>query len=241
MREPAGSDRFLTTHWSVVLAAGAEASARKRDALSALCETYWYPLYAYARRRGTPPEQAQDLVQGFLCKLLETDRLGAADPERGRFRSFLLTAFANHSANEWAKGQAQKRGGGRRVFSFTGGDPEARLRLEPAHSATPERLYTRDWALTVLDRVLDQLGQTYAQKGQEAFFAVGKDLLAGQAKVGEHAAALGMTANAFRVGRHRRRKRYREALRAEVAQTLAEGQDVEEELGELLAALAAPG
>jgi RNA polymerase sigma factor (sigma-70 family) len=235
------SPRFLTTHWSVVIAAGATASPEKSEALEKLFATYWYPLYAYARRRGNAPELSQDLVQGFLCRMLETGGLGAADPQRGRFRSFLLTSFRNFTTNAAARESALKRGGGKRIFSFEGSDPESRLRIEPSHGATPERLYARDWALTVLDQVLQRLALEFARKGQDRFFSVGKDLLAGADPgtiYAEQAEALGMTGNAFRVALHRLRRRYRDALREEVAQTLSSGSDVEDELQELLAALA---
>lgn len=241
MTAPEGSPRFPVTHWSVVVRAGGGESPEKKAALEALCQTYWYPLYAFARREGTSPEAAQDLVQGFLCRMLETGSLGAADPERGRFRSFLLTSFRNYGRNLAAKERALKRGGGKQLFSLEGDDPEGRLSNEPTHEATPEKLFTRDWALTLLRTVMDKLRADYAAKGQERLFAAAEPLLSGADASGtpsEQAEALGISANAFRVALHRLRKRYRDALYQEVAQTVSFGKDVEAELQELLAALA---
>lgn len=226
---------FLTTRWSVVLSAGDPAAPQSRAALETLCETYWYPLYAYARRGGRDADAAQDAVQGFFAHLLEKGALGRADPERGRFRAFLLASFRNHASHEAARGRAAKRGGGRVVLSL---DPEERFRLEPAHAATPERLFDRDWAVAVLDAVMARLRASYREKGKEAWFDALKGCLVGDGSYAGLAERLGTADGALRVAVHRLRARYREELRAVIADTLAEGEDPADEMRALFAALA---
>src|SRR5689334_3578966 len=165
--------RFATTRWSVVLAAGGPASEPARGALAVLCRTYWYPLYAYVRRRGHAPDEAQDLTQSFFLHLLEKHAIGLADPDRGRFRSFMLTALKNFLANEWDRSSAQKRGGGQATLSLDADfdSAERRYGREPrADALTPERLYDRRWALTLLDTVLAELRDHYAATGRSALF-----------------------------------------------------------------------
>ncbi|MGE0706949.1 MAG: RNA polymerase sigma factor [Planctomycetota bacterium] len=238
------SPRFVTTRWSQVLAAQGGDEARARAALEELCRSYWYPLYAYGRRRGLEARAAEDAVQGFFAELLEKDRLALVDRERGRFRGFLVTAFQRYLGHEREKAAAQKRGGGARVLSLDDGDPEARYAREPAHEATPERAFERAWALAVLERALRGLRAAYEERGQATLFEEAKAYLIGEAEapMAEAAARLGLREGAFRVAVHRLRRRYRAAVRAEVAQTLPAGAleagEDEVELRELAAALA---
>ena len=230
------SPRFATTHWSVVLAAGGEGGDGRR-ALESLCQTYWYPLYAYARRSGRGATEAEDSVQGFFAALLARGGVAAADPERGRFRSYLLTAFRNHMRDEAAAARAKKRGGGVRPISLDV-EPEVRFALEPAHEETPERVFLRAWAHTVLGAVLERLRVSYAKRGQEELFVALQGALTGQGDHADRAEELGMTSGAVRVAVHRMRSRYRAALIDEVAQTLAPGEAPEDEVQALIAALA---
>ena len=231
---------FATTHWSVVLTAGQDESPEAAQALAALCETYWYPLYAYVRRRGYGAEDARDLTQGFFAALLEKDYVRDADRERGRFRSFLLVALKRFLSKEWAKEHAQKRGGSRKTLSLDVSDGESRYAHEPSHDWTPERVYERRWALTLLDQVMARLRQRYADDGKGELFDRLKVFLTGGSGAPSHrelAAELGMTPGAVKVAVHRLRRRYRELLRAEVAETVADPKDVRDELQLLLAAL----
>src|SRR5271155_2907054 len=168
-QEPAhsGSRQFATTRWSLVLAAGQRSSPQSSAALATLCENYWYPLYAYVRRRGHDSDEAQDLTQAFFTRLLEKNDLAAADPERGRFRSFLLASLKHFLANEWDRARAEKRGGGRSVLSIDFGTAEERYRAEPSHELTPEKIFERRWALTVLDHALKRLRTEFAGGGRE--------------------------------------------------------------------------
>ena len=157
--------RFATTRWSMVLAAGAGPSERADRALSELCAGYWHPLYAYVRRRGYDPDDACDLTQAFFARLIEQRRLAAADPVRGRFRSFLLTAMKNFLASEWRRQAAAKRGGGAEVVSIDAADAEDRHRIEPADNRTPEADYQRRWALALIERAVDDVRRAYAGGG----------------------------------------------------------------------------
>ena len=238
---PANSQqaRFETTHWSIVLEAGHRSSPGSARALEILCETYWYPLYAFARRRGWSAEDAEELTQAFVGSLLEKDFLRKADPERGRFRSYLLTLLKRFLASEAERRGALKRGGGFKHLSLDLSDGESRYCLEPADTWTPEKLYQRRWALTVLDRAMERLRVEYAGNGKEGLFDECQAHLTGSTEKGYGAAAerTGMTDGAFRVAMHRFRERYRQALTQEVAQTLSSVQDVESELRYLRSAL----
>ena len=219
-----------------MLAAGAGAA----PALEEICRAYWYPLYAYARRHGRQPEDAKDLVQGFYARLLERNLLGAADPERGRFRSFMLTCFGNYMLNELEKASALKRGGERVALSLDHDDPEVRFALEPSHGATPERIFERDWALALLAGVLARLRAGYRERGRENRFDALKEYLTQPGRgssYAETARRLEMTEGALKVAVHRLRQRYRAALRAEVANTVSDSSEVEEELAALFRAL----
>ncbi|MGO8697454.1 MAG: RNA polymerase sigma factor [Limisphaerales bacterium] len=231
---------FVTTHWSVVLAAGHGDATRSCDALSHLCQTYWYPLYAYARRRGCPPQDAQDMTQEFFARLLEGNWLAKADRQRGRFRSFLLSAMKHFMANEWNKARAQKRGGGQPILSLNDDSAEHRYRLEPAEKATPESLYERGWALTLLEGVLARLEEEYRLEGKQAWWESMRPALASDREsiaYQEMAQSLGITETAARVAVHRLRQRYRQLIRAEVAGTVAPPEEVDEEMRHLFQVL----
>jgi RNA polymerase sigma factor (sigma-70 family) len=235
---------FVTTHWSVVVAAAGADTTHAQAALERLCRTYWYPLYAYARRRGHSVEDAQDLTQAFFARLLERHWVGDADRERGRFRTFLLTAMSRFMADEWDKARAQKRGGGVSHIPLQLGNAETRYGCEPADGHTPEQDFERRWALTVLDTVLQRLRAEYEREGKgELFAALNSTLVGGRESqpYAELAAPLGLSVGAVKVAVHRLRKRYRHLLRAEIAQTVAADEDVDEELHHFFAALATPG
>jgi RNA polymerase sigma factor (sigma-70 family) len=233
--------RFVTTHWSIVLAAGDASASDAGQALQTLSEYYWYPLYAFARRRGASAEDAADLTQEFFARLIEGEFLSTADPQKGRFRTFLLTIFQRFLASEYQKGQAARRGGGRRVFSIDAADGERRYAMEPMDVATPEMLYERRWAMTLLQRVLQRLEEEYRCKGKAELFEHCRERLAGTGTDGssyaETAARLRMSEVAVRVAVHRMRERYRQLVREEVAGTVDAYRDVEEELQALRMAI----
>lgn len=236
----AGSPIFVTTHWSVVLAAGRNDTTRARDALARLCQTYWHPLYAYVRRLGNSPPDAQDLTQEFFARLLAKNYLAEADESRGRFRSFLLAALKHFLANEWHKARAQKRGGGQIPISIDFGTAETSFHHEPADTLTPEKIYERRWALTLLEQVLQRLRQEYARTGREQLFEQLKPTLTEASRAvryAEIAVRLNLSEGAVKVAVHRLRLRYREVLRAEIADTVASPGEVEDELRNLFAAL----
>jgi RNA polymerase sigma factor (sigma-70 family) len=230
---------FATTRWSLVRAAGAEDSAA-RHALETLCAAYWYPLYAYVRRRGHQPAQAQDLTQAFFAQLLEGNVFAVANEERGRFRSFLLKSLTNFLAGERRREAAQKRGGGLHIHSIDFAAGEDRYRHEPADTATPERLFERRWALTLLEQTLARLRGEHETTGRAALFAALEPHLHGRdsGAYAEIAARLHTSEGAVKVAAHRLRRRYREILREEIAETVAAAEDVDEELRELLRTLA---
>ena len=236
MRQPA----FVTTHWSVVLTAGHSDTTRAREALGRLCQTYWYPLYAYVRGRGHSSHDAQDLTQEFFAQFLERQAVAAANPERGRFRSFILTAMNHFLISEWTKARAQKRGGGQQVISMDLEAAEERLHLEPADQATPDKIFEKQWALTLLNEVLNRLEEEYRREGKDKLFAALKETLMGTREsqpYEELAATLGMNAGAVKVAVHRIRKRYRELIRDEIANTLDPAQDIDQEMRHLFSAL----
>jgi RNA polymerase sigma-70 factor (ECF subfamily) len=234
-----GSSEFPTTRWTLVAAAGDPHRKEARSALVSLCENYWYPLYAYLRRRGYPAEQAQDLTQDFFTRLLEGRYLDRATPEKGRFRSFLLSSLKFFAADEEDRQRAHKRGGGLVVpLEFPGG--EGRYQREPAHDETPERLFERQWALSVLDRVAERLRNEFVQHGRPEHFERLKVFLLGRSD-GPYATLareMNTSEGALKVAIHRLRKRYKELFRQEIADTVADPGDVESELRYLAAALA---
>jgi RNA polymerase sigma-70 factor (ECF subfamily) len=234
--QPAGRG-FCTTHWSLVLAARGD-TARAQPALAALCHAYWYPLYAFVRRQGVAPHDAQDLTQEFFARLLEKEWLNAVARERGRFRSWLLAALKHFLANEWDKSRAQKRGGGLAFVSIDDTSAESRYVHEPADHTTAETLYDRRWALTLLDRVLARLREEFVVAGKAAHFEALKGTLTGdRTPYAEIAATLGTSEGAVKVAVHRLRERYRDLIRAEIAETVGSPAEVEDELRHLLAAL----
>ncbi|MCE9635654.1 MAG: sigma-70 family RNA polymerase sigma factor [Planctomycetes bacterium] len=226
--------RFATTRWSIVVAAGGSAGADAREALETLCRTYWYPLYAYARRRGANRESAEDLVQGFFAMLLERGSVAAADPQRGRFRAFLLTAFQRFNADEHDRAIALKRGGGVRVLAFDFDEGESRYCGEPSHDLTPERWFERRFALALLARTLARLEADRPGDADLLPFVGGKGDAPPYAEI---AKARGTSEGAVKVSVHRLRARYRECLRAEIRETVADDADVDDEIRHLLAVL----
>lgn len=231
---------FTTTHWSVVLRAAESQSVEADSALEHLCHTYWYPLYAYVRRQGHSVDDAQDLTQSFFARLLERKYLSLADPQRGRFRTFLLSSLKNFLITEWEKSRALKRGGGHSPFSLDERDAENRYLAEPVDGLTPERIYEKRWAVTLLEQVMTRLRQQYAADEKGALFDALKPYVWDDTMTeGYEAIAkrLNMSEGALRVTMHRLRESFRELLRAEVGCTVESPAEVDEELRHLVAAL----
>jgi len=234
--------QMATTHWSVVLAAGDLQRPDAREALSKLCESYWYPVYAYARRHTSSVHVAQDVTQEFFAHLVEKNTVAAADPARGRFRAFLLTALKNFLANEWHKERAQKRGGGRAMLSLDFPSGELRFGGAAATGSTPDKLFDREWTVTLLDDVVARLQAEYAAKGNQQLFQTLKGAIAaGEERIpfAEAARVLGMTENAVHVAAHRLRKRYRELIREEIAHTVSRPDEIDDEIRWMISTLAA--
>ena len=232
---------FATTHWSVVLAAGQSRGAQASAALEQLCRTYWYPLYAYVRRRGYGHEDAQDLTQGFLVQLLERQSFARVDRSKGRFRSFLLAGLNYFLADQRARASAQKRGGGRPILSFDAQGAEQRYRLEPVDDRSPDRLFERSWALALLDAVLARLEQEFREAGKAELFQRLRVFLVaatGQESYADVAADVSMTGEAVKKAVHRLRHRYSELFREAIAQTVADPAEVEDEMRYLYAVMA---
>jgi RNA polymerase sigma factor (sigma-70 family) len=233
--EAAAADRsaaFVTTHWSVVLAASGGAG-NAQDALARLCQLYWYPLYAYVRRRGHSAEDAQDLTQSFFARLLERNLVGMADQQKGRFRSYLLTCMNNFLANEWEKARAQKRGGGIAPVPIQLDTAETRYGCEPATQVTPEQNYERRWALTLLETVVQRLQAEYKQEGRSELFTALSPCLVGDRESQPYAALavkLDVAEGTVKSAVHRLRQRYRQILRDEIGQTVVTPAQVDEEL-----------
>jgi len=235
--EPRGTSSLRTTRWSVVLAGARAAPAERRLALEELARLYWYPLYAYARRRGHRSDEAADLTQGFFAQWLERNDVARADPARGRFRAYLRTSFEHFLANEHARRRAWKRGGGRAPLSLDAAAAETRFGGEPVEPDTPERAYERAWVRELLARALDALAAEQERIGRGALFRHLRPSLSAEddaPRFAQVAAAVGMSENAVKVAAHRLRRRFGELLRAEVAETLADPSAVEEELRSLL-------
>ena len=235
-----GAAVFATTHWSVVLAAGQSGSEQQAAALEKLCRAYWYPLYAYVRRRGHGPEDAQDLTQEFFLRLIEKNWLNGVAPEGARFRSYMLTMVKGFLANAYDRAQAAKRGGGRVIVPLNPQQAEERFSNEPATTETPEIVFERRWALAVLEEALHRLRAAAGAADKARHFEQLNPFLSREPDEGEYAgiaAQLGMSAGAVGVAVHRLRQRYRETLRATVADTLANPGQVDEELGHIFAAL----
>jgi RNA polymerase sigma-70 factor (ECF subfamily) len=231
---------FETTRWSLVLAAADGATPQADEALAALCATYWYPLYAFIRRRGHDPDRAADLTQGFFTRLLEKEDLRSVDPSKGRFRAFLLAACKHFLANEHDRQTAQKRGSGRCPVSIDRRDAEGRYLAEPAHDLTPERLFERRWALGLLEQSLDQLGRESRQAGKGELYERLKSILTGAEGVVSYAqvgTGLGMSEAAVKKAAQRLRQRYREILRERIAGTVDDPGEVDDEIRTLFVVL----
>lgn len=236
-RRGAGKGQFPTTRWSLIVATHEQPTSGAREALASLCGSYWYPLYAYIRRQGYAVEDAQDLTQGFFALLLEKGYLADFDRDRGRFRSFLLGAFKHYVANERDRQRAAKRGGGQILMPLDAQDAERRYSVEPAHNMTPEKIYDRRWALLLLDRALERLRRESAPSArfdQLKVFLMGDSTGASYSQL---ASDLGMSEGAVKVAVHRLRRRFREVLLAEVAETVAGPEQVEQEMRFLLSVL----
>jgi DNA-directed RNA polymerase specialized sigma24 family protein len=227
--------RFPTTQWSVVLAARGSDSAEVRDALESLCGAYWYPLYAYTRSRGHDPETARDLTQGFFAHFLERDVLQPVAPEKGRFRAFLLACLKNFLAHERERAQALKRGGGVPTLSMDAEDAEGRFGREPADRLTPEQVFERRWGLTVMQRAMERLAAASASRPAQ-FDRLKGYLTDAEPTVAyrQAAADLGLSEAAVKTAVHRLRKEYGRTLREELAATIADPADLDDELRHLL-------
>lgn len=231
---------FVTTQWSVIVSAGGDPSPDSRRALESLCHAYWYPLYFYVRRRVSDVSDAQDLTQAFFAELLEKNYVGSAAPERGRFRAFLLTAFKHFLSRQWEKARARKRGGGRSPVSLDFESADSQFLIEPASGLTAEQHFDRQWAITLLGRIMENLRREFERAGKANQFDALKGYL-----IGDHAGAtyaqvaekLKLTELAARKSASRMRKRYGELLREEIAQTVAEPDEVEDEIRKLFASL----
>jgi RNA polymerase sigma-70 factor (ECF subfamily) len=228
---------FCTTHWSVVLQASDLNSPEAHAALERLCKAYWYPLYACVRRHSYSPEDARDLTQEFFARLLSKNSLRHADPQRGRFRTFLQTSLMNFLATERTKGMSRKRGGGLTILSLDASEAEGRYVADPADTLTPAKLFEQRWASTVLELAVGCLAREYAAAGKAELFEALKDYTWGDsvASYAEIAAAHSMSEGAVKVAAYRLRERYRELLLAEVGQTVATPEEAEDELRHLIA------
>jgi RNA polymerase sigma-70 factor (ECF subfamily) len=231
---------FATTHWSVVLAAAGRESPQSAAGLEKLCRTYWYPIYAFVRRQGYEVADAQDLTQGFFAHVLSRGFLRRANPAKGKFRSFILGALKYFLADEWAKLQAQKRGGGLAPVFLDAQTAEARYRLEPVDSRDPEKLFERRWATALLDGVLERLEEEFSNADRKRVFDELRVFLLGEkaaASYAEVAATLQMTEGAVKVAVHRLRERYRALFREEVAHTVEAPSEINDEVRHLFAVL----
>jgi len=234
-----GRGRFATTHWSLVLAAARDEDRDGCRAMENLCEQYWYPLYVFVRRRGYEPEDAQDLTQAFFARLLEKGDVARATPARGRFRSFLLASLQNFLLNERDRMRTLKRGGGVHITSIDMGDAEKRFVSEPASGDTADEHFHRRWALLLLDRGLDETKLEYEHAGKGALFARLLGLMTtadSDDSYRDAAADLVMTEGAVKVAVHRMRRRFRDVLRAQIAETV-DADEVDDEIAFLIRAV----
>lgn len=235
---PPGSPVFATTLWTVVLAAGDPQHPGAAAALDRLCRTYWYPVYAYVRRKGRMAAEAEDLTQEFFSRLLERRFPAGIRREGGKFRSYLLRSLDHFLVNEWRRDHAAKRGGGTKPFSLDGAEADERYRHEPADGATPESLYDRRWAATVLDTVRGRLRDEYARQGKAGLFVALEPCLTGTDELlpyPELMARLDLKASALKMAVHRLRKRFGDLLRDEIAQTVATPEEIDDEIRHLIA------
>jgi RNA polymerase sigma-70 factor (ECF subfamily) len=234
------NESLAATRWTLVLAAArTENPEPAMRALAELCQTYWPPLHAYIRRQGCDVHQAEDLTQEFFARLLAKNYLADADPSKGKFRSFLLASVKHFLANERDRERAQKRGGGQTIIALDALDEQARRQIEPADNSSPDKVFDRQWALTVLEQALKRLRMEFAGAGKEKLFDELKAFLTGDAPAQSHAeigAKCGLSEGAVKVAVHRMRRRYRGLLREEVAQTVATPGEIDGEIRELFAA-----
>jgi DNA-directed RNA polymerase specialized sigma24 family protein len=242
-RSNGGRDNFATTNWTVVVEAGGQECPRATAALERLCRIYWYPIYAFVRRRGFDRHTSEDLAQSFFACLLEKDMLKKVDRQKGKFRSFLLAALTNFLSNDWDTRCAAKRGGHRQIISLDGMAAEELYQNEPAEPTTPERLFERSWAFTLLERTLVRLKQEYTSTNKAKLFAKLEPELTREARPGFYcatAAELKMSEGALKVALHRLRRRFGELLRSEIAHTVSVPDEVEDEIRHLFAAISTP-
>ena len=235
--ERAAPHVFATTHWSVVLAAGDQSSPETEAALSRLCQSYWFPIYAFVRKKGHSPEEAQDLVQEFFAGFLEKNYVAKADRERGRFRCFLMTSMENFLHNQNDRARAQKRHGGRQLISLDQQDAEARYRREPRIETNPARTFEQRWATTLLNTVLTRLQNEFRTSGRsELFDALQAHLWGDSESIGyaQLAERFGLTLANVKVTAHRLRQRYRELLREEIAHTVGSPDQIDDEIQHLM-------
>lgn len=231
---------FATTNWSVVLTAGQSSSPEARQALEILCRTYWYPLYAYVRRQGYSPHDAQDLTQEFFATFLAKDYVGAAERERGRFRWFLLASLKHFLANQRDRARTQKRGGGKTHIPLDELTAENRYRLEPSHDLTADRLYERGWAFTVLEEARARLREEFTVAGKRERFEHLECFLPGEQSTltyADAASKLGLTESAVKSEIHRLKKRFGALLRSEIARTVANENEIDDEIRHLISVL----
>lgn len=232
---------FRTTHWSLVRSAGCTDEPLSRAALEQLCERYWTPVYSYVRSRGYDSEDCQDLTQEFFTYLIRDNRVARANQEKGRFRSFLLTSLKYFLSDQWDKRHAQKRGGGNNPISLHCDTGDSQYEREPVNEETPEQIYERRWALTLLENVLGRVREAYSSEGKAALFEVLHPCLVGERTEQPYTALaekLGTTESAMKSAVHRLRRRYREILRAEIADTVCSQEEVDDELRYLFSVLA---
>jgi RNA polymerase sigma-70 factor (ECF subfamily) len=241
MKDPPGQRQFATTHWSLVGAAKADevSQTRAREALEELCRTYWYPLYAFVRSRGYSAVDAQDLTQAFFARIIETSGFASADRKSGRFRSYLLGAMKHFLANEWHRAQTKKRGGQVRFIEWDALDPEARYAGTSEQTDNPEHLFDREWALETIAGALQELRNEMTKAGKSEQFEVLKGSLTGEDELSreEIAARLDMSEGAVKVAVHRLRRRYSKLLRAAIAETVSNEEDLDDEMRYLIAVL----
>ncbi len=234
-------DFFATTHWTAVLTAGKRNTAESDVALEELCRTYWYPLYAYVRRRGYSREDAEDLTQGFFERLLRRNYLESVDSSKGKFRAFLLASLKHFLANEWDRSQRQKRGGGAPVLSLNWQEAETKYQCEPVDEVSPDKLFDRAWAITLLEKVIERLRLETETEGKRALFEQLRQVLTidgDSIPYAQLSAESGTNVTLLRVWAHRLRRRYRDLLRFEISQTLMNPEQTEEEVKALFAAFA---
>jgi len=237
---PTSVANFSRTHWSVVVAARGDDSPDARAALERLCRNYWLPIYAFVRRQGHSPHDAQDLTQGFFARLLGKNFLSGVDRSKGKFRSFLLGALKHFLANEWDRAGAQKRGGAYTFIPIDAASAETSCWIEPSDNSSADKVFERRWALALLDQVLRRLREEYVRLGKEELFEQLKPVLTETSRAVRYAdiaVRLGSSEGAVKVAVHRLRRRYRELLRAEIAETVASEAEIDDEIRSLFAAL----